>query len=64
MEMLSKDLELTLNSAFRQARSKRHEYMTVEHLLLALLDNDTASKVLKAAGTDLEELRADLKAAK
>ena len=58
--MLSKDLELTLNSAFRQARSKRHEYMTVEHLLLALLDNDAAAKVLRAAGTDLDELRADL----
>ena len=38
--MLSKDLEQTLNDAFRGARSKRHEYLTVEHLLLALLDNN------------------------
>ena len=41
--MLSKELELTLNSAFREAREKRHEFMTVEHLLLALLDNPAAS---------------------
>lgn len=58
--MLSKDLEVTLNLAFRDARSKRHEYMTVEHLLLALLDNDAASTVLKACGTNLDELRSDL----
>ena len=38
--MLSRDLELTLSTAFNNARDKRHEYMTVEHLLLALLDND------------------------
>ena len=36
--MLSKELELTLNLAFKDARTKRHEFMTVEHLLLALLD--------------------------
>lgn len=58
--MLSKDLEVTLNLAFRDARSKRHEYMTVEHLLLALLDNDAAATVLKACGTNLDELRSDL----
>lgn len=58
--MLSKDLEVTLNLAFRDARNKRHEYMTVEHLLLALLDNDAAATVLKACGTNLDELRADL----
>ncbi len=58
--MLSKDLEVTLNLAFRDARTKRHEYMTVEHLLLALLDNEAASTVLKACGTDLDELRSDL----
>ncbi|MGC1508367.1 ATP-dependent Clp protease ATP-binding subunit ClpA [Ketobacter sp. MCCC 1A13808] len=58
--MLSKDLEVTLNLAFRDARTKRHEYMTVEHLLLALLDNDAASTVLKACGTNLDELRSDL----
>ena len=58
--MLSKDLEVTLNLAFRDARTKRHEYMTVEHLLLALLDNEAASTVLKACGTNLDELRLDL----
>ncbi|MCG8311870.1 MAG: ATP-dependent Clp protease ATP-binding subunit ClpA [Pseudomonadales bacterium] len=58
--MLSKDLEVTLNLAFRDARTKRHEYMTVEHLLLALLDNESASMVLKACGTNLDELRQDL----
>lgn len=58
--MLSKDLEVTLNLAFREARSKRHEYMTVEHLLLALLDNDSAARVLKACGTNMDELRSEL----
>ena len=43
--MLSKDLEVTLNLAFKGARSKRHEFMTVEHLLLALIDNDSAANV-------------------
>ena len=58
--MLNKDLELTLNSAFRDARSKRHEFMTVEHLLLALLDNESASRVLVACGVDLERLQKEL----
>lgn len=58
--MLSKDLEFTLNSAFSGARKKRHEYMTVEHLLLALLDNDIAADVLLACGADLARLRAEL----
>ncbi|MFL0797925.1 MAG: ATP-dependent Clp protease ATP-binding subunit ClpA [Cellvibrionaceae bacterium] len=58
--MLSKDLELTLNTAFKGARAKRHEFMTVEHLLLALLDNDSALDVLRACGVDLSELRKDL----
>ena len=58
--MLSKDLEYTLNEAFRGARSKRHEFMTVEHLLLALLDNNDAIKVLKACGADVGGLRGDL----
>ncbi|MDX1452424.1 MAG: ATP-dependent Clp protease ATP-binding subunit ClpA [Oleiphilaceae bacterium] len=58
--MLSKDLELTLNEAFKNAREKRHEFMTVEHLLLALLDNEAAVKVLGACGTDLNELRQEL----
>ncbi len=58
--MLSKDLEVTLNSAFTGARKKRHEYMTVEHLLLALLDNDIAADVLLACGADLARLRGEL----
>ena len=58
--MLSKELEATLNTAFRDAREKRHEFMTVEHLLLALLDNGDASKVLKACGVQIDKLRADL----
>ncbi|MDG1942750.1 MAG: ATP-dependent Clp protease ATP-binding subunit ClpA [Halioglobus sp.] len=58
--MLSKDLEQTLNDAFRGARAKRHEFMTVEHLLLALLDNNDAIQVLKACGADIGSLRGDL----
>lgn len=58
--MLSKDLELTLNAAFKTAREKRHEFMTVEHLLLALLDNDSALRVLKACGAELNRLREEL----
>ena len=58
--MLSRELELTLNTAFMNARQKRHEYMTVEHLLLALIDNEQAAKVLKACGADLEELKKEL----
>lgn len=59
--MLSKDLEVTINHAFREAKSKRHEFMTVEHLLLALLDNSTAVDVLQKVGCDIEKLRTDLK---
>jgi ATP-dependent Clp protease ATP-binding subunit ClpA len=55
--MLSKELELTLNEAFHHARSHRHEFMTVEHLLLALLDNEAAVEVLRACDADLDELR-------
>ncbi|MGS2716658.1 ATP-dependent Clp protease ATP-binding subunit ClpA [Eionea flava] len=58
--MLSKELEQTLNDAFTHARSKRHEFMTVEHLLLALLDNDSASSVLIACGSKVDELRKEL----
>ncbi len=58
--MLSKELELTLNRAFTEARSKRHEFMTVEHLLLALLDNPVAAEVLRACGADIEKLRREL----
>ena len=58
--MLSKDLELTLNRAYKNAQEQRHEFMTVEHLLLALLDDKSAVKVLKACGVDLSILRQDL----
>ena len=58
--MLSKELEFTLNQAYKQAREKHHEYMTVEHMLLSLLDNPTAAKVLKACGADAERLRRDI----
>ncbi|MGI1677830.1 MAG: ATP-dependent Clp protease ATP-binding subunit ClpA [Cellvibrionaceae bacterium] len=58
--MLSKDLEVTLNHAFKGARSKRHEFMTVEHLLLALIENESAARVLRACGADLSNLRTDL----
>ncbi len=58
--MLSKELETALNLAFKEARDKRHEFMTVEHLLLALLDNSAASNVLRSCGADVERLRQDL----
>ena len=58
--MLNRDLEITLNLAFKDARNKRHEFMTVEHLLLALLDNQAAIEVLNACGADLERLRREL----
>jgi len=58
--MLSKELEYTLNTAFKEARERRYEFMTVEHLLLALLDNPTATSVLRACGADIEKLRRDL----
>jgi ATP-dependent Clp protease ATP-binding subunit ClpA len=58
--VLSQELEFSLNSAFREARSRGHEYVTVEHLLHALLDNPTASKVLRACGGKVEDLRNNL----
>jgi ATP-dependent Clp protease ATP-binding subunit ClpA len=59
--MLSKELEMTLNLAFKEARDKRHEFMTVEHLLLALLDNTAASSVLRSCGADVDRLKHDLR---
>lgn len=58
--MLSKELEITLNLAFKGAREKRHEFMTVEHLLLALIDNAAAVEVLQACHANIEQLRIDL----
>jgi len=58
--MLNKELEQTLNSAFVFAREHRHEFMTVEHLLLALLDNSAAREALKACGADVETIKSEL----
>ena len=58
--MLSSELEYCLNEAFQQARTKRHEYMTVEHLLLAIVDVPTVTEILKGCGADLVRLRRDL----
>ncbi|GGY90468.1 MAG: ATP-dependent Clp protease ATP-binding subunit ClpA [Shewanella sp.] len=60
--MLNKDLEVTLNLAFQQARDARHEYMTVEHLLLALIDNPAARDALLACGANIDKLREDVAA--
>ncbi|UOA08877.1 ATP-dependent Clp protease ATP-binding subunit ClpA [Methylobacter sp. S3L5C] len=58
--MLSKELEVTLNTAFKNAHDKRHEFITVEHLLLALLDNSSAEAIMKACGCDINTLRVQL----
>lgn len=58
--MLSKELEQVLNEAFRTARTRRHEFITVEHLLLALLDDSAALTVMQACQVDVEALRGDL----
>src|SRR5918912_2098077 len=54
--MIAQELEVSLHMAFVEARQKQHEFITVEHLLLAMLDNPSAAEVLKACGVDLEEL--------
>ncbi len=61
--MFSKDLEYTIGQCYKRAREARHEYMTVEHLLLSLLDNPSAESVLKACHADFPRLRSDLEAA-
>ncbi|MGG7093603.1 ATP-dependent Clp protease ATP-binding subunit ClpA [Shewanella indica] len=58
--MLNKDLEVTLNLAFQQARDARHEYMTVEHLLLALTDNPAARDALLACGANIDRLKEEV----
>ncbi len=55
--MIAQELEVSLHMAFVEARQKQHEFITVEHLLLAMLDNPSAAEVLKACSVDLEELR-------
>ncbi|MEN8107658.1 MAG: ATP-dependent Clp protease ATP-binding subunit ClpA [Pseudomonadota bacterium] len=58
--MLSKELEFTLNLAFKEAREKQHEFMTVEHLLYALLGNPSAVEVLRACGAEIDQLKSEL----
>jgi ATP-dependent Clp protease ATP-binding subunit ClpA len=58
--MLDKELEYTLNLAFKEARAKRHEFVTVEHLLIALLENSSASDALKSCGANINRLRNNL----
>lgn len=59
--MIAQELELTLHRTFVEAREQRHEFITVEHLLLSLLDNPTASDAMRACGANMEELRKTLK---
>ena len=58
--MIAQELEVSLHLAFVEARQKRHEFITVELLLLAMLDNPSATHVLRACGADINELRAVL----
>jgi ATP-dependent Clp protease ATP-binding subunit ClpA len=60
LEMIAQELEVSLHLAFVEARQKRHEFITVEHLLLTMLDNASAAQVLRACGADIEELRKTL----
>ena len=55
--MIAQELEVSLHMAFMEARQKRHEFITVEHLLLALLDNPSASEVLRSCAANVDELR-------
>jgi ATP-dependent Clp protease ATP-binding subunit ClpA len=59
--VLSNELEYCLNDAFHQAREARHEYLTVEHLLLAILDTPKVREILRACGSDLGKLKQELK---
>ncbi|CAG4882689.1 ATPase and specificity subunit of ClpA-ClpP ATP-dependent serine protease, chaperone activity [Georgfuchsia toluolica] len=58
--MIAQELEVSLHMAFVEARQKRHEFITVEHLLLALLDNPSSAEVLRACAADIEALRKEL----
>jgi ATP-dependent Clp protease ATP-binding subunit ClpA len=59
--MFSKELELSISQAYQQARESRHEYLTVEHMLLALLDNASALSILSACGADIAGLEKDIR---
>ena len=58
--MIAQELEVSLHMAFMDARQKRHELITVEHLLVAMIDNPTAADVLRACGANLDNLRSEL----
>ena len=58
--MIAQELEVSLHMAFVEARQKQHEFITVEHLLLAMLDNPSAAEVLQACGANIDELRSVL----
>ncbi|MCQ9379358.1 ATP-dependent Clp protease ATP-binding subunit ClpA [Methyloversatilis sp. XJ19-49] len=60
--MIAQELEVSLHMAFVEARQKRHEFITVEHLLLALLDNPSAAEVLRACAVNIDDLRKELSA--
>ena len=53
--MIAQELEVSLHLAFVEARQKRHEFITVEHLLLTMLDNASAAQVLRACGADIDD---------
>jgi ATP-dependent Clp protease ATP-binding subunit ClpA len=59
--VFSSELESCLSQAFHQARSAHHEFLTVEHLLLAIIDTPTVREILKGSGADLDQLGADLR---
>ncbi|MBI4998352.1 MAG: ATP-dependent Clp protease ATP-binding subunit ClpA, partial [Rhodocyclales bacterium] len=58
--MIAQELEVSLHMAFVEARQKRHEFITVEHLLLTLLDNPSAAEVMRACAANIDELRQEL----
>src|SRR5450756_3046108 len=58
--MIAQELEVSLHMAFVEARQQRHEFITVEHLLLALLDNPSAAEVLRACSANIDDLRKSL----
>lgn len=58
--MIAQELEVSLHMAFVEARQQRHEFITVEHLLLALLDNPSAAEVLRACSANIDDLRSSL----
>ena len=60
--MIAQELGVSLHMAFMEARQKRHEFITVEHLLLAMLDNPSAAEVLRACAANIEDLRKKLSA--